>query len=275
MGTKAFLLDADKCTSCKMCVIACKDEHVDASYAPWTGPQPDMGHFWVDIKTIERGRTPRVKMHYMPLFCQHCEDAPCISACPEDAIETRPDGLVWIDETACTGCGECQPACPYDVIFMNGETHVAQKCTGCAHRVDEGLLPRCADVCPHEAILFGDADDPMFSNDPAQKPLEDYLPEAGAKPRAKWRGLLKPFITGNVVDTARDEGIEGATVVATANGKSVETQSDAFGDFWLRDLPAGQTWSVTVKAEGYGTVEQRVPTNGDQDLGTISLKVGS
>ncbi len=275
MGKKAFLVDADKCTSCKLCVIACKDEHVDASYAPWTGPQPDTGHFWVDILTHERGRIPRVKMTYQPLFCQHCEDAPCIKACPEDAIETRGDGLVWIDEKSCTGCGECQPACPYDVIFMNSELGVAQKCTGCAHRVDEGLQPRCADVCPHEAILFGDEDDAMFAAKAGVKPLETYLPEAETIPRVFWRGLPRPWIAGSIIDGAKDEVVAGVDIVATDldDNSEVAVKTDAFGDFWIRELKEGARYRVDIRAAGYLPVAEAVTTRGDQDLGTIALKM--
>ncbi|MGE3644562.1 MAG: 4Fe-4S dicluster domain-containing protein [Beijerinckiaceae bacterium] len=274
MGKKLFLVDADKCTSCKLCMIACKDEHVDASYAPWTGPQPETGHFWVDVRPLERGKIPRVKMTYLPVFCQHCEDAPCIAACPEDAIETRADGLVWIDEKACTGCGACEPACPYDVIFMNGDRNVAQKCTGCAHRVDEGLEPRCADVCPHDAILFGEETDAIFAQKSGEKPLEDFHPEFEAAPRVKWRGLPKPWIAGSVVDSDRDEIVAGVEVVATDIGsnESFVTRTDAFGDFWLRELKDSATYRIDIRAAGYVPVAESVSLRGDRDLGTIALK---
>ncbi len=97
MGKKSFLIDVDKCSGCSLCIIACKDEHVGNSYAPWTATQPDTGHFWIDVIPVERGKTPRVRMSYLPMLCQHCENAPCIKACPEGAIKRRDDGLVWID----------------------------------------------------------------------------------------------------------------------------------------------------------------------------------
>jgi len=273
MGKKLFLLDADKCTSCHMCVVACKDEHVDAFYAPWTGPQPDTGHFWVGIKTMERGAIPRVKLTHMPVFCQHCDDAPCITACPDDAIKKRDDGLVWIDEPSCTGCRECVSACPYDVVFMNDELGVAQKCTGCAHRVDEGLLPRCADVCPHDAILFGAEGDDIFKDKAGEKPLEIYLPEAKAAPRAYWRGLPKPWIAGAVLDGANDEIIAGAKVTATGeDGNAVSATSDAFGNFWLRELQDGASYKVTISANGFAASEHEIAVSGDHDLGIVNLK---
>ena len=62
MGKKSFLIDVDKCTGCKLCIIVCKDEHVGSDYAPWTRPQPDTGQFWIDVQSLERGRIPRVRM---------------------------------------------------------------------------------------------------------------------------------------------------------------------------------------------------------------------
>lgn len=279
MTEKIFIVDAEKCTSCKMCVVACKDEHVDAAYEPWSRPQPVTGQFWVDIIAKERGRLPRVRMTYLPMFCQHCADAPCITACPEDAIETRPDGLVWIDSKACTGCGACEPACPYDVIFMNEAANIAQKCTGCAHRVDRGELPRCAEVCPHEAIMYGE---PNMKGDPAiavpgpERPLVQLHPEYNANPRVLWRGLPKPWISGCVIDKASDEVVIGAAVTATdqAGGGTVSLNTDAFGDFWLKGLETGRDYRVDIAMPGYTSFTRTVTTDDDCDLGTIELLKG-
>lgn len=270
---KAFLVDAEKCTSCKLCIIACKDEHVDNSYAPWTGPQPETGHFWVDVIPLERGRIPRVKMSYLPVFCQHCEDAPCIPACPEAAIKTRDDGLVWIDDQLCTGCGDCGPACPYDVIFMNDELNVAQKCTGCAHRVDEGLEPRCVDICPHDAILFGDAKGPLFADDGLKKSLEEFHPEYKAAPRTRWRGLPRPWIAGTLVDEKAGEIVAGAQITASRKkgGQQIFIQSDAFGDFWIKDLQEGDSYEIAIHKAGYKKIETSIDLSGDHDLGTLAM----
>ena len=65
------------------------------------------------------------------------------------------DGMVIIDTVKCTGCRNCVDACPYDVIFFNENLNLAQKCTGCAHLLDDGWAePRCADACPTEAIII-------------------------------------------------------------------------------------------------------------------------
>lgn len=265
MDNKTFLIDVDKCTGCMLCSISCKDEHVGSSYSPWAEPQPDTGHFWVNVRPMERGRIPRVRMSYLPVLCQHCENAPCVTACPEDAIKTRADGLVWIDSVACTGCKDCLKACPYDVIYMNGDLGIAQKCTGCAHRVDEGELPRCAEVCPHDAIVFGEIEN--------KKPLEVFLPEAGTEPRVYWKGLPKPWIAGTVIDAAVDEVISDATVTSVdlvENG-SVTIHSDAFGDFWIKGMEKDRKYRVEIKKDGYEDFLAVVTTDGDQDLGTVGL----
>jgi tetrathionate reductase subunit B len=271
MAKKNFLIDADKCSGCKLCIIACKDEHVGSDYSPWTKPQPDTGHFWIDVQSMERGRIPRVRMTYLPLLCQHCANAPCIKACPEDAIKRRDDGLVWIDAEACTGCGVCQEACPYDVIYMNEELDIAQKCTGCAHRVDEGLLPRCAEICPHDAIVFGDEADSAFSKG---EPLEIYHPEYQAAPRVYWKGLPRPWIAGKVIDAASDEVMSNVAITSTDlfEDGSVTVRSDEFGDFWIRGVQNDRKYRLEIKKDGYEDFLAIVTTDGDQDLGTVSLQ---
>ena len=274
MGKKKFLIDADKCSGCNLCIIACKDEHVESSYSPWTMPQPETGHFWIDVQSIERGQIPRVRMTYLPLLCQHCANAACIKACPEDAIKRRDDGLVWIDPKACTGCGLCEDACPYDVIYMNGELGIAQKCTGCAHRIDAGASPRCVDVCPHDAIVFGDEDDRAFSELARDGALQAYRPEYRAEPRVLWKGLPKPWIAGTVTDAVDDEVISGAiiTSVDLFEDGSVTVLSDAFGDFWIRGVETDRKYRLEISKEGYEAFLAVVTTDSDQDLGTVCLQ---
>lgn len=269
----AFLIDVDRCTGCSLCIIACKDEHVGNDHFPWTRPQPDTGHFWMAVRALERGRAPRVRMTYLPLMCQHCASAPCIKACPDAAIKTRADGLVWIDPAACTGCGLCREACPYGVIYTNTELGIAQKCTGCAHRVDEGLAPRCADVCPHEAIVFGEQADRRVAGAGGGAAPEVYHPEYRAQPRVHWMGLPRPWIAGTVIDGVADEVLSGATIGAVDlfEDRSVTVRSDEFGDFWVRGLARDRKYRLEIGKDGYRTFRAVVTTDGDQDLGDIVL----
>jgi formate-dependent nitrite reductase membrane component NrfD/ferredoxin len=72
----------------------------------------------------------------------------------------RADGIVDFDKSICIGCKACMAACPYDAIFINPEDHSAEKCNFCAHRIDMQLEPACVVVCPTQAILVGDMNDP-------------------------------------------------------------------------------------------------------------------
>ncbi len=271
MGKKEFFVDIDECTGCDLCIIACKDEHVGNDHSPWTKPQPDTGHFWMNLKTFERGQVPKVKVSYLPLMCQHCDNAPCMKVCPEDALYKRDDGLVEIDQEKCTGCGLCQEACPYDVIYMNEELSVAQKCTGCAHLVDLGQTPRCADVCPRDAIFFGDEDDPRLLE--LKKKAEFLHPEFEAGPRVHYKGLPKPFVAGTAVDSGKDEVLSGARIVAKDlfNDKSIEVLSDGFGDFWLRDLEANHKYRIDFHKEGYEKKTMVVTAEKDLNIGDVAL----
>jgi len=88
----------------------------------------DTGQFWMKMNEYVRGTVPKVKMSYVPVLCMHCDDAPCIPACPiEGAIYRRDDGLVIIDPKKCTGCMNCVDACPYGCIYFNEDLNLAQK----------------------------------------------------------------------------------------------------------------------------------------------------
>lgn len=90
---KTFIFDAAKCNGCRNCQLACKDEHVDNEWLPYSKPQPDTGQFWTRIEERIRGQVPKVKIAYIMHMCQHCDGAPCMSAAPE-AVYKRDDGLV-------------------------------------------------------------------------------------------------------------------------------------------------------------------------------------
>lgn len=271
MSPVSFLVDVDKCSGCGLCVVACKDEHVDSSYMPWTAAQPATAHFWMRLQTIESGSLPRVSVSHLPIMCQHCANAPCIKACPENAIKRREDGLVWIDQDLCTGCGLCQAACPYDVIYMNGELDVAQKCTGCAHRVDEGLEPRCVDICPHEALVFGDQ--AAMSEASVLDGAEAFHPEFNADPLVVWKGLPKASVSGLVIDGGSQEVLAGVEVTATDlhYDRLLTTFTDEFGDFWIKGLESGRRYLVAVRAAGYASRDQVLKTELHTDLGDVSL----
>ena len=248
---KVFVFDAAKCNGCRNCQIACKDEHVDNDWSPIARPQPDTGHFWCRIEERVRGQVPKVRVAYVMHRCQHCQDAPCMAAAPE-AVYRREDGLVIVDPEKAAGRRDLVEACPYGAIFWNEELAIPQKCTGCAHLVDAGEAPHCVDVCPHDALRFGDEED--FADEIAAS--EALVPERTDtdRPRVHYLNLPKRFVAGVVVDLEADEVVVGASVTLEnlSSGDVLVTETDEFGDFWFHQVePAA--YRVYVEAEGYLT----------------------
>lgn len=195
----AMVIDTRRCIGCGACTVACKTENAtpgDVWYAP--------------VLEREVGEFPTARMEYLPVLCNHCEDAPCIKACPTRALYRRPDGIVNYEDDACIGSRACMNACPYGALHLfegrqgeslehGGRTDpttpdryapqrytpgTIQKCTFCAHRIDFGLehgltpgldpaaTPACVVTCPAECRIFGDVEDPESN-------VSRYLAEHG------------------------------------------------------------------------------------------------
>ncbi len=138
-------IDHESCWGCKTCEVACKQENQTAS----------------GVKLIEvseegpRMRNDKPEFVYRVNVCRHCEEPPCIEACPEEAILKREDHIVVLNDRKCSGCESCIEACPYEAIAYDKQKGLALKCNLCHHRVDKGLLPACADnVCLADSIRF-------------------------------------------------------------------------------------------------------------------------
>lgn len=248
---KIFVIDSSCCNGCHNCQIACKDEHVDNDWTPYAKPQPDTGQFWLKVHEKVRGSVPKVKVSYVIHMCQHCENPACVSVCTDNAFDRRDDGLLILNPEKCTGCMKCVDACPYDAIFANPEANIAQKCTGCAHLLDDGWsVPRCVDTCPHDAIRFVDEGD--FAQEVTS--FEALMPERNDKPRVHYLNLPKRFVAGIVVDLEAEEVVIGATVTLEnpETGEVLTTETDDFGDFWFHQVqPAA--YNLYIEAEGYMT----------------------
>lgn len=270
---KVFVFDVSKCSGCRNCQLACKDEHVDNDWSPYAKPQPDTGQFWTHVEEKVRGQVPKVKVAYLVHMCQHCDDAPCMKAAP-DAVYKREDGLVIIDPAKAKDRKELADACPYGAIFWNEELSIPQKCTGCAHLVDAGEVPHCVDVCPHGALRFGDEEE--FAEEIAA--AEAIVPERAEidKPRVHYLNLPKRFLAGIVVDEEADEVVIGAKVTAqnTATGEVLVTETDEFGDFWFHQVDAA-SWDVYFEADGYLTRMVKASTEAeDRNMGPVFLYKG-
>lgn len=269
---KCFVIDLSICNGCYCCQIVCKDEHVDNDWTPYAKPQPDTGQFWMKIKETVRGTVPKVKVTYTPRLCLHCDKAPCIAACNEEgAIYKRNDGLVIIDPTKCTGCKLCIDACPLEAIYFNEQLNIAQKCTGCAHLLDNGWkVPRCVDACPTEAIKFGEESELKDLIDKAE-PLD-----RGHEADSRVYYLNRPgkFVAGTVYDPAKKEVIIGARCVLKDidSGEIFLVKTDNFGDFWFNDLKHDRKFSMTIERDGKAREMSLIRTIKDVNLGDIPLE---
>lgn len=151
-----LVFDTRRCIGCRTCVIACKVEN-----GIETGSWMKVLNNSNTTTDMPVGRYPQLSLSWQPHTCMHCENPPCLEACPvEETISKRQDGIVLIDRDKCIGCRACGDACPYDAIRFNPNDSCAEKCTLCSHRIDQGLEPFCAKECIWGAIRFGDLANP-------------------------------------------------------------------------------------------------------------------
>ena len=97
-----------------------------------------------------------LKSFFVPKLCNHCDNPPCVQVCPVGATFKTPDGVILVDSEYCIGCRYCIQACPYGARYLDPRTKTAEKCTFCYHRIRQGLLPACVEVCPTGARVFGE-----------------------------------------------------------------------------------------------------------------------
>jgi len=167
-----MVIDLKRCIGCYGCQLACKAEH---------GTPP--GVYYARVLKQEEGQYPTVRQLSLPVLCNHCEDPPCVDACPTGAsFKWEEDGIVDIDHDRCVGCRACMMACPYTNRYFNDQPphyfpqgmtpyeeartqrhqqNVVMKCNFCRDRVRAGKLPACVANCPTIARYFGDLDDPL------------------------------------------------------------------------------------------------------------------
>jgi len=270
-----MIIDIDKCNGCFSCFLACRDEYAGNDYPPYSSAQPVNGQYWIKIKEKERGTYPKVKLSYFPTPCMHCESAPCMAAAKDGAVYHRDDGVVLIDPEKAKGQNDIVAACPYRVIYWNSDKQIPQKCTMCAHRLDEGeKLPRCVESCPTGALIFGDLDDPEseIANAVAESDTEYLHPEFSTRPLVKYVGIPQRFIAGEVILKDRqDECARDVPVLLEGGGQIVETASDLFGDFEFNGPNADTRYRVVVKKTGYVEQEIEVTLKKDMNLGEVLL----
>lgn len=255
MARYGLVIDLNFCTGCYNCQIACKDEHVGNDFLPVSKSQPTFGHFWMGIKELERVYSPsHIKVVYIPVLCQHCQKAPCMEMAKNNAIYRRRDGIVIIDPVKSKGQKEIVDSCPYGVIFWNEEAGIPQKCTFCAHLLDDGWKePRCVQSCPTNCMIFGDLDRPnsKISKFLKEKKVEIFYPELNTSPNVYYVGLPKPHLSGTVIFGDIDEcGRDVTVTLIGSQGRRIKTKTDFFGDFEFDSIEK-QKYTIQFDVKGY------------------------
>ena len=176
MSRLAMVVDTKACIGCMDCVVACNVEN---------DVPPGQRRSWV--KSTASGRFPKVTVLFESQRCNHCDNPPCVPVCPTGASHVSAIGnTVQVNAYKCIKCGECVSACPYEARFLNpAKLNIADKCTFCTHRVQQGLPPACVAVCPAQAMSFGDLDDPASPVNQLLKTRKHYVlkPSLGTGPR--------------------------------------------------------------------------------------------
>jgi len=162
----AMIIDLNRCTGCQSCVIACKNQSKTAT-----------GNFNTRILSVEAGRYPAARIVYTPVQCNHCDNPPCVAACPVGATFKLADGIVVTDWDKCVSKGACVANCPYGARSLDPRyENKADKCDFCLDRLAQGLAPACVESCPSKARLFGDSNRP-------QGEFARYLKKSGLQVR--------------------------------------------------------------------------------------------
>lgn len=189
-----MVIDLDRCTGCEACVVACRVEN----NIPTVGPEEaakGRSMNWIRIERYFEGEYPDVKVKFMPVLCQHCEEAPCEPVCPVYATYHTDEGLNAQVYNRCVGTRYCANNCPYTVRFFNffdpkwdaplekalnpevsvRTRGVMEKCTFCIQRIRKGeekakeeardvrdgdVAPACVQTCQTKAMYFGNIADP-------------------------------------------------------------------------------------------------------------------
>jgi len=138
---KKLFIDLEICNKCEEC-------KVDCSY--FYHPQ-------------NNGITTLRELAAFATVCRQCEEAPCVKACPQDALEKQEDGTLKRYNMRCIGCKSCVLACPFGTIYPEVIPHLVSQCDYCLNRLN-GKIPECVNTCPFEAVKYADIEEDVKEN---------------------------------------------------------------------------------------------------------------
>jgi Fe-S-cluster-containing dehydrogenase component len=273
-----MVIDVAECTNCNLCTLAAMDEYVDNDWPGYAAPMPRHGHKWINILQKERGQAPMVDVAYVPIMCNHCDDAPCVAK-GAGAVKKRDDGIVLIDPVAAKGRKDLVDACPYGHIWWNEELKLPQAWPFDAHLLDQGWSQtRGHQSCPTGAMRAICVEDDEMAKVAREQGLEIMKPELGTKPRVYYKNLWRYatcFIGGSVSMEANGfvDCVEGASVRLLRNGAMTsEVATDNYGDFKFDRLNENSgNYLVEISAADRAKKTITVKLGASINLGEIRL----